>query len=388
MNLSFKIAVRFLKSSKGQTFLITIGIAIGVSVQIFIGSLIQGLQKSLIDKTIGNSPQITITSNKDDKTIKNWEDKISQIDATDGRIKKISPAADSSAFIKYRDKTAPVIVRGLNLEQKEEIYNIKAKTYEGNIPQKSDEVLVGKDLQEELNLKIRNRISLVTPSGEVSDVIVTGFYDLKVASVNKSWIITSLKSSQNIFGFKNKVTSIEMQLNSKDVFEADEIAMKIKGKFSDSDIKVENWKDQNEELLSGLNGQSVSSLIIQVFVLISVTLGIASVLAITVVQKSKQIGILKAMGIKDRDASKIFLYEGLLLGIGGAILGIIFGITLMLVFTKFAVNADGTSIVPLYLDYKFIVISGLIAIVSASIAALIPARSSSKLEPIEVIKNG
>ena len=388
MNLSFKIAVRFLKSSRGQTFLIAIGIAIGVSVQIFIGSLIQGLQKSLIDKTIGNSSQITITSNKDDKTIKNWEEKISQIEATDVRIEKISPAVDSSAFIKYRDKTAPVIVRGLNLEHKNEIYDVKSKIYEGNIPQKSDEVIIGKDLQEELNLKIRNRISLVTSSGEASDVIVSGFYDLKVASINKSWIITSVKSSQNIFGFKNKVTSIEMQLNSKDVFEADEIAIKIKGQFSDDDIKVENWKDQNEELLSGLNGQSVSSLMIQVFVLISVTLGIASVLAVTVVQKSKQIGILKAMGIKDRDASKIFLYEGFLLGIVGAILGIIFGIALMLTFTKFAVNPDGTPIIPLYLDYKFIVISGAIAVVSASIAALIPARSSSKLEPIEVIKNG
>ncbi len=150
---------------------------------------------------------------------------------------------------------------------------------------------------------------------------------------------------------------------------------------------MENWKDQNEELLGGLNGQSVSSIMIQVFVLISVTLGIASVLAITVVQKSKQIGILKAMGIKDRDASKIFLYEGLLLGIAGAIMGIIFGIALMLVFTKFALNPDGTPIIPLYLDYKFIALSGSIAVVSASLAALIPARSSSKLEPIEVIKN-
>ena len=388
MKLPFKIAVRFLKSSKGQTILIVTGIAIGVSVQIFIGSLIQGLQKSLIDKTIGNSSQITVTSNKDDKTIKNWEEKISQIKETDARIEKISPAADSSAFIKYKDKTAPVIIRGLNLDQEVELYNIKSKIYEGNIPEKPSEILIGKDLQEELNLKIHNRISLITPSGEVNSVIITGFYDFKVSNINKTWIITRLKTSQNIFGFNNKITSIEMQLNSKDVFKADEIALLVKNKLSDTNIKVENWKDQNEQLLGGLNGQSVSSLMIQVFVLISVTLGIASVLTVTVVQKSKQIGILKAMGIKDRDASKIFLYEGLLLGIAGATLGTIFGIILMVVFTKFALNPDGTSIIPLYLDIKFIAISGSIAVLSASIAALIPARSSSKLEPIEVIKNG
>jgi lipoprotein-releasing system permease protein len=388
MKLPFKIAVRFLKSSKGQTLLIVIGIAIGVSVQIFIGSLIQGLQKSLIDKTIGNSSQITIVSNQDDKTIENWEDKISKINILDSRIEQISPAADSPAFIKYSDKTAPILIRGLNLEQGKDLYDIKSKIYEGDVPKNLYEILIGKNLKEELKLNIGDEISLITPNGKTKESIVTGFYDLKVSNINKSWIITNLKTSQDIFDFNNNVTSIEMQLNSKDVFKADEIAINVKESLSDDNIKVENWKDQNEELLGGLNGQSVSSLMIQVFVLISVTLGIASVLAITVVQKSKQIGILKAMGIKDRDASKIFLYEGLLLGIAGAIMGIIFGITLMVVFTKFALNPDGTSIIPLYLDYKFIALSGSIAVVSASLAALIPARSSSKLEPIEVIKNG
>ncbi|MBU3114373.1 ABC transporter permease [Clostridium lacusfryxellense] len=388
MNLPFKIAVRFLKSSKGQTVLIAIGIAIGVSVQIFIGSLIQGLQKSLIDKTIGNSSQITIRSTKDDKTIENYEEKISQIKLTDSRIEKVSPAADSPAFIKYNDKNAPIIIRGLNLNNDKELYNIKSKIYEGNIPKNSYEVLIGKDLKNELNLKIKDKISLITPNGKTKEAIVTGFYDLKVANINKSWIITSIKTSQEIFDFGNKVTSIEMQLNSKNVFKADEIGITIGKKLSDNNITVENWKDQNEELLGGLNGQSVSSLMIQVFVLISVTLGIASVLAVTVVQKSKQIGILKAMGIRDRDASKIFLYEGLMLGIAGAVLGIIIGITLMVTFTKFALNPDGTPIIALYIDYKFITISGVIAVTSASLAALVPARNSSKLEPIEVIKNG
>jgi len=388
MKLPFKIAVRFLKSSKGQTILIATGIAIGVSVQIFIGSLIQGLQKSLIDKTIGNSSQITVKSNKEDKTIESFEEKISKIMDSDSRIEKISPAADSPAFIKYSDKSAPIIIRGINLDPEVDLYSIKSKIYSGEVPKNLYEVLIGKNLKEELSLNIGDKISLVTPNGKTKEATITGFYDLKVAAINKSWIVTSLETSQDIFDFSNKVTSIEMQLSSKYVFKADEIAIILKDKLADTSVEIENWKAQNEELLGGLNGQSVSSLMIQVFVLISVTLGIASVLAVTVVQKSKQIGILKAMGIKDRDASKIFLYQGLLLGIAGAILGIIFGITLMLVFTKFALNPDGTSIIPLYLDYKFIAISGAIAVAAASVAALIPARSSSKLEPMEVIKNG
>ena len=269
-----------------------------------------------------------------------------------------------------------------------------AKDFPDRAPYSEGEKSAGEVIRQEMvKLKYEPEVqSFTTKNGTSANYVVkiqgTGFYDLKVSSINKSWVITSIKTSQDIFDFKNKVTSIEMQVSSKDVFKADEIAIKVGEKLSDDNIKVENWKAQNEELLSGLNGQSVSSLMIQVFVLISVTLGIASVLAITVVQKSKQIGILKAMGIKDRDASKIFLYQGLLLGIAGALLGIILGISLMIIFTKFALNPDGTPVIPIYLDYKFIAISGIIAVGSASIASLIPARSSSKLEPIEVIKNG
>lgn len=189
-----------------------------------------------------------------------------------------------------------------------------------------------------------------------------------------------------MFNYGDKVTAIEMQV--KDVFNADVISKDVKSSLNLNDVKISNWKDSNASLLSGLSGQSASSIMIQVFVLVSVVLGITSVLAITVMQKSKQIGILKAMGIKDSAASRIFLFEGLILGIFGAVIGVALGLGWTYSFTKFAVNPDGTPVVPLYLDYKFIVFSVVIAIASACIAAIIPARKSSKLNPIEVIKNG
>ena len=176
-------------------------------------------------------------------------------------------------------------------------------------------------------------------------------------------------------------------MQTNDLFNADVIANTLSANL-DNSVKISNWKDDNAELLSGLNGQSVSSIMIQVFVLISVVLGIASVLAITVLQKSKQIAILKAMGIKDKDASLIFLFEGFLLGILGAIIGVLLGLSLSYLFSKFALNPDGTPIVQLYIDYKFIAFSALIAILSSTIAALIPAIRSSKLNLLEVIKNG
>lgn len=385
MKLAFKIAVRFLKSSKGQTALIVLGIAVGVSVQIFIGSLIQGLQKGLIDKTIGNSPQITISSNSDDKFIENYNDIIDNIKTSDSRIKNISVSSDAPALIKEDKKNYSVLIRGMNIEDSDKIYNIKNRIFEGREPKNDLEVIIGKELQQELGVKIGDKLQIITNSGQVNNLTITGFYNLNVASINKSWMITTLTTSQKMFSSDGKITSIEMQVT--EIFKSDEIATSLTTNLKDG-FKVDNWKAQNAELLSGLNGQSISSIMIQIFVLIAVALAIASVLAITVLQKSKQIGILKAMGIKDKTASLIFLFEGLLLGVMGAILGVALGLLLGVLFTKFAVNPDGTPVVELYIDYGFIAISTVIALASSTIAALIPARRSSKLNPIEVIRNG
>lgn len=385
MKLAFQIATRFLKSSKGQTILIALGIAIGVSVQIFIGSLIQGLQKSLVDTTIGNQPQITLTSNNEEKLIADYEEIVERISENEDEVINLSVAADGPALISKDEETYSILLRGFNIDDADKIFNIKESLVDGALPEKEGEVLLGVDLKEEAGISIGDEIELLANFGDTSTVTVTGFFNLGVASLNKSWTITNLETAQSIFSYEDQVTSINMQL--KDVFLADAVADSIKERETSETLVVDNWKAQNEDLLSGLNGQSVSSIMIQVFVMISVLLGIASILAITVVQKSKQIGILKAMGIKDKDSSLIFLFQGLLLGVLGAILGVALGLLLAFTFTKFALNPDGTPVVPLFIDPIFITFSAVIAVAASVIAALIPARTSSKLSPIEVIRN-
>lgn len=387
MRLGYKIARRFLKSNKGQTLLIILGIAIGVSVQIFIGSLIQGLQKSLVEKTIGNSSQITITSNTDEKKIVDYKKLIADIETVDKNIKEISVVADYPAFLEYGKNSQSILIRGFEIDQADGIYNIIDNLEEGTYPINDNDIILGIDLKTEYDIKLNDEINLVTTNQETVKAKVVGFYDLKVSSINKNWGITTLGTVQNIFDTGDSITSIEMQVNGDSVFLADEIATKIITKIDDDTLTVDNWKDQNEQLLSGLQGQSISSLMIQVFVLISVVLGIASVLAITVMQKSKQIGILKAMGIKNAATSYVFLFEGLILGFFGALLGIILGLGLSFAFTKFALNPDGTPVIALYISYPFIMISGLIAVASSIFAALIPAIRSSKLNPIDIIRN-
>ena len=383
MKTAFKIAWRFLASNKGQTLLIILGIAIGVSVQVFIGSLIAGLQKSLVNTTIGSSSQITIKSKERSGTIGGYETLIEQLALTEG-LTYVSPAADASGFLRHENDVYPILLRGFSFEKAEGIYKLKNSMAEGSFPNENG-VMLGKELMQEAGLKVGDTIAIQTPLGITKEVAVSGMYDLKVSSLNKSWVIADLKFVQALFGYQNAVTSVEMQL--ADPFQADAIAEKISAGLP-QDLKIENWKEQNASLLSGLNGQSISSLMIQVFVMVSVILGIASVLAISVMQKSRQLGILKAMGIKNRTASLIFLSQGFILGLFGAILGVLFGLGLAASFSTFALKPDGTPVVALLIDPGFISLSALIALLAATLAALVPARRSSKLDPMEVIKNG
>lgn len=386
MKLPLSIGWRFLKSSKGQTLLIVIGILIGVAVQVFVGSLIEGLQVSLVDGTIGNSSQVTILPEEKGGTFEDEDDLFDQI-TEDERITAVSKSFSRNGFIiQDEDETVAVFLRGFEFEEANEIYNFEEAVIDGEQPSAENEVLIGKELAEEAELSIGDTLEFAATTDSLSELEVVGIFDLGVTSLNESWVISELATAQEVFEEDNQLTNIETQVD--DVFAADTIASDILNEIGDDNFEMTNWKEENESLLSGLSGQSVSSYMIQVFVLVAVLLGIASVLAISAVQKSKQLGILKAMGIKDKIAGRIFLFQGFILGTIGSILGALVGIGLMYVFSIFVTNPDGSSLVPFYVDPTFVLLSVGISIIASTIAAFIPAKNSSKLNPIEVIQNG
>jgi lipoprotein-releasing system permease protein len=381
--LPLKIALRFMRSSRTQTILVVIGISIGVSVQVFVGTLIGSLQQSLIERTIGNSPQVTITSSLDDPVIMDSDTILAVVEDVDGLTAR-SVSVDSPAFINEGGRTSSVLVRGWDLEAADQIYGILDNVQAGSAPS-DDEVLVGIGLAEEQGIGPGDSVNLSVANGTRYAFTVAGVFDLGVSSIDDGWVITTLGSAQRMFSLGEGVTSVEFKV--QDVFAADAVALEMSTLLESYPVQVDNWKDQNEQLLSGLQGQTISSLMIQVFVLAAVVIAIASVLAIKVVQKSKQIGILKAMGLTDGASSRVFLYEGLLLGLVGSVFGVVLGVSLLISFVTFATNPDGSPLIDLYLDYPFVIGSGVIAVLAAALAAVIPARKSSKLSPIEVIRN-
>jgi lipoprotein-releasing system permease protein len=383
--LPFRLAIRFLKSGRGQTILVIMGIAVAISAQIFVGLIITSLQKTLINSTMGRSPHITIKSTSDVGTIKNWELIVSRINQT-GLARVVSVCDSGNAIVEKDKKNSPALIRGFDRETADKIYDIRGSIYEGVWNPSTREALVGKDLKEELDYKLGDNIFVRTPDGSTSSYKISGFFDFGVAELNKTWIIVSFAAARDLFGYGDRITSIEITVD--DLFQADAIAGQLNTEIQNNTVKIDNWKDQNQQLLSGLQGQNVSSLMIQIFIVVSVVIAIASILAITVFQKSRQIGILKAMGIKDRTASSIFIIEGFLLGLMGSLIGVALGLALVYSFSYFTTKPGSPPIIDLYIDYNFIALSWGISLSASVLAGLIPARRSLRLNPVDVIREG
>jgi len=382
MVLSLKIALRFIIKSKWQSLFIIIGIAVGISVAIFISILIDSLQFTLINGTIGNAPHITITT--DNNKIDNYNTLKTDVDKVSG-ITKIYPVVDGNGLLVTADKNYPVLLRGVNFDKANDIYQIDSRKVEGKIPTGGSEVMIGKDLSTTTKKNIGDEITFAQANGTKSDFKVVGIYDLKIASVNNTWVFTTLETAWATLGNTSSYTAINLQV--KDIFGADTTAKTIQSKIG-TGYKVDNWKSQNAQLLSGLQGQSVSSYMIQVFVLISVLISIASILSITVTQKSKQIGILKAIGLKNGKSSNIFYFQGFILGLFGTVLGVVFGLGLFYAFVTFAKTPDGGNIVEPLIKWNMVFLAGFVALLVSSFAGIFPARKANKLTPIEVIRNG
>lgn len=384
MSLPLRIAIRFLISGKAQTLLIVGGIAVAISVQVFVGLLLDSLQQGLIEQTVGNSPQITVSSADENVTIGRWNEVVSVAGGRPG-VSAVGVSASANAFVRKGNDSIPVLVRGLDPAAVASIYNLDSNIYEGHTLSGAGEALIGRDLADELEIAVGDKLQVRTPAGAVVDYDVAGLFDLGVVAIDGGWVVTSLRTAQGLFGFGNRATSVEAKV--ADVFTADVLAAEIEGLLADDSLDVSNWKDENESLLSAIQSQSVSSNMIQSVIIVSVAIAIASILSISVLQKRRQVGILKAMGIKDRAASLIFVYQGLLIGLLAAVLGLALGVGLLYGFTTFA-TSGGESVVDFRFDPAFVLRSFVIAVAAAGLAGLIPARRSLQLTPIEVIREG
>ncbi len=381
--LSFRIALRFLLTSRAQSILITVGIAIGIAVTVFIGSLVASLQVFLIDQTLGSSPHLTIADDEDGELIEYTAGLRREL-RSQPQIDTILPVRDISAVYRQDSESEGLLIKSGDSVPLDFTYNLTDKVVKGTYRVDGDRILIGKAFANDFDLEVGDEIELTLPNGEESPRTISGIFDLGASDINESLAFTGPTFAADALDYgDDEYNAIEVQV--KDVFASKKVAAEIKR--SHPGLKVSDWQVDQADLLSALQAQSTSTLIIQVFVVIAIALGIASTLSISALQKTRQIGILKAMGMGDGRSGRIFLWQGVLLGLAGTSGGVLFGLGLIELFQYIATTAP-TPLFPVTAQPDFMIAAWIIGLLVAIASALLASRRTTKLDPIEVIQGG
>jgi lipoprotein-releasing system permease protein len=380
--LPLRIAARFLRKSPAQTGLIIAGIAVGIAVQVFVGSLITSLQASLINTTIGSSAHVSISAPKDGDPVQ-YSDLVKRVIKDEPKVTVVVPERNVNALYSNGTDKVPLAIKGGALTDLDGLYHLTAKTLEGVASLKPGEVMVGVDFARKYGVKVGDPVSLLLGSNDVRTLKVSGVFDLGSQAVNARTAFTGPDLPRQALGFRSDQYSL-ISIQLTDPFLSTQVATQWRAHLPDQ--KVGDWQVDNKALLSALTSQSASSYMIQVFVLVAVALGIASTLAIAAVQKTRQIGILKALGMSDGRTAAIFVWEAAIMGVVGTATGVGLGLFLIVGFTVgTAKSGAGFPITP---QPTFIAISASIGMLVALLSAIIPTRKTARLDPIEVIQNG
>jgi len=356
---------------------IIFGIGIGVGVQMFVGLIIDSLQANLVARTVGRSAHVTITATKDGEYIDAPREIIQRID-TSIPVARIQQTITANVVLIGTDTVTGALFRGMDLTASD-IYGVRESIVAGSLPSASDEVLVGIGLLQETEKSLGDEIIISDGSGRRGIYRITGVFDVGVGAVNDGWIAADTGIVQRYLGLRNSVDSIVIQVS--DVFAADRIANDIRDIVAVRGLAVSDWKQENAELLNALASQSSSTFMIQFFVLVSVIIAISSVLSVTVMQKQRQIGILKAMGLSDTTARNIILLVSFIMGSIGSALGL--GIGFVLFFGFIA----GTGMFDPIIRWPYILGTLIITTLAAASAGILPAQRSARLNPIDIIQN-
>jgi lipoprotein-releasing system permease protein len=404
MPFAWFVALRYMREARGQTLLILSAVSVGVSVIVFLSALINGLQRSLIETTLGSQSHVTLEPRREAprplalpepgrvvarlvqpasqrlRSIDQWPRLVGELEQTGG-IRVVSPTVSGSGTGSRLAANAPVLIRGVVPDRFAGIVDVPANLVAGTFALDGGRVVIGAELARELGLTVGDRMRLRSAE-QVDDVVtVAGIFALGAGGVDDTWVLTSLRHAQSLFALPGGATAIEMTV--EDIFAAEDIAALVRARTG---LPAESWMTRNAQLLSGLSAQASSRTMIQVFVVISVTLGIASVLIVSVVQKSREIGILRAVGTPARRVLQIFLIEGGVLGAAGSVIGAGLGAAFAKGFEALTVEPDGSPRFLVLIDLPLVAGTAALAIGIGLLAAVIPARRAARLDPATAIR--
>lgn len=393
-------ATRFLREGRTQSLLIIVGVGVGVSVIVFMSALLSGLQSNLVKRTLSSQSHIVLLPPEEIarplggnaagaliqkqaqrlRSIDQWQNIRGQLEKMP-EIAAVSPIASGPAFAVRGDANKSVSLIGIEPENYNRVIGLEERIVAGHLRLQAGEVVIGIELAKDLGAGVGDKLRLNAGNGANDTLTITGLFDLGNKGVNARNVYVGLRSAQSLLDLVGGVSSIDLRLH--DIYAAEGLALKI---AHETGLQADSWIKTNAQFFTALTSQRISSNVIRFFIGLSVAFGIASVLVVSVVQRSKEIGILRAMGASRGQMLRTFLLQGGIVGLLGSLLGSSLAWLFLALWRTLAVNPDGTPMFMITVEPELFAMAAGGATLVGILAALMPARRAARLDPVVAIR--
>ncbi len=404
MRTDLFLAWRFLRDGRAQTWLLVAGAAVGLSIVFFITAMMDAIQKTMVSETLDVLPHIVIRRPDEAlrqvapvgsalemptafppaqrlRSLENWPALVKDLEQTVGVV-AVSPTATGPAIASRATATRAITLMGVDADRFPKVISITRRMRFGSLSLDGNQAVIGTELASEFGVRVGDRVQLAVDSKAPTTFHISGIFDFGNRDVNRRWVLVSLRHGQTLLDLPNGVSAVDLRVNN--FWAAEDIARILQQRTK---LKVESWIATNSQLMVALNSQAGSRDMIRVLIAVAVAMGIASVLIVSVVQRSRQIGILRAMGMERATVVRVFLWQGASIGLLGAVFGTALGSVFACLFEGSATNPDGSPTYAVNLSATLFIGCGLLAILTGMAASLLPARRAARLDPAEAIRH-
>ena len=404
--LKWLLALRFLREGRVQSSLVLAGVTAGVAVTVFLTQLIAQLQNTIVERVMGSQAHVVMAPLQEQllrlppdqadqandavaaqlqprlqrqRAVDQWERMADLAAATPG-VLAVSPVASGPALATRGAAFQSVTLLGVRPQDYRRVVRMDAYMTAGRFEITGQQALIGRELADDLGLQVGDKLRVST--GVRSEVLtVAGLFDTGSREINRRRVFITLRLAQTLLDLPGSVSVIDLSV--ADLFGADAVADRLRAQTS---LRVDSWMQTNAGLLNALSNQTISNNLIRGFVVAIVALGISSVLVVSVVQKQREIGILRAMGASRRDIMGVFLLQGALMGLLGSGLGAGLAYGLLVLFSHIFKSPDGSAMYSAELDLALVLSASALACVIGLLSAYMPARRAARMDPVQAIR--
>jgi lipoprotein-releasing system permease protein len=397
------VAFRFMREGLTQTLLIVFGVALGGGVIIFMSALLGGMQANIVRRTLNYQAPISILPpdqvarplraedaagiaaqiqprSQQLRSVDQWQ-KIRTHVMQMPDVTGVTPVAAGPGFAARGEATKSVTITGIDTESYFDVIALPEKIVAGRLELGPLDIVIGTELAKDLGVDIGDKLRLATAGKAASTLNVTGIFDFGNKGINAHSVYVALRTAQSLLDLAGGASSLEIKV--RDPFAAETVAQAIR---AGADLKVDSWIRTNAQFFSALAAQILANTLIRVFVGITVALGIASVLVVSVVQKSKEVGILRAMGTRRAQILRVFLIQGGAMGLTGALAGSLLAWGFLLLWRGMATNPDGTPLFIVVIEPSLFAIACVGSTIVGILSAVVPALRAARLDPVVAIR--